>query len=320
MDGQAQGRSERGADESTPLLRELVASDAQETHLSQSSANTAGSSASRQVAPDLLRGLLVALMAIDHTSFTMGGYPHGTSIHSEAAAQVVTNFTDALPYTLRTLTHLCAPGFTMLIGLGLVYFSASRVRQGWTVGRQIRHILVRALFIILVNTFSIQFFASASGRLYLLNAVLWALAIDYVIVGFLGLFIVVSLEPLLKRSFAKLVDARPSPPATTDEEQEQVKQRAADMAWHTVNLGLLLLSALALWVNIWTSPHQGECQVATTASDMASMVPSWGLMSAVARPMADGQDRCSSPSKVLWDFIFQQGESLLSFSFLLFRL
>lgn len=112
------------SNERTPLLASLAAGDGQETQAS-GVVNKRASSPARQIAPDLLRGLLMALMAIDHTSLTMGAYAHGTGVLGEQASQVIRQWNSDLAYTLRTLSHLCAPGFAMLLGMGVAYFTAS---------------------------------------------------------------------------------------------------------------------------------------------------------------------------------------------------
>jgi hypothetical protein len=114
------------ANETTPLLAALVAGDAQEAQLSNVGANKEVTpSVARQIAPDLLRGLLMAFMAIDHTSLVFGVYPHGTGIVGETATTVIREWNGDLPYILRSLSHLCASGFTMLLGMGIAYFTAS---------------------------------------------------------------------------------------------------------------------------------------------------------------------------------------------------
>jgi hypothetical protein len=111
--------------ETTPLLSQLASNRNPETQLSNASNNTKRVSPGRQIAPDLLRGLLMAFMAIDHTSVTVGGYAHGTGVAGEEASHVITEWNSNLAYLLRTLSHLCAPGFTMLLGMGIAFFTES---------------------------------------------------------------------------------------------------------------------------------------------------------------------------------------------------
>lgn len=111
--------------ERTPLLASVNGNDGQETQVSGSLDRKKDVSTGRQIAPDLLRGFLMAAMAIDHTAVSMGAYPHGTGVQGEKASQVIVEWSSDLAYSLRTLTHLCASGFTMLLGMGVAYFVQS---------------------------------------------------------------------------------------------------------------------------------------------------------------------------------------------------
>lgn len=112
------------ATERTPLLASDAVNEAQETQLS-GVLNVKLKSPGRQIALDLLRGLLMVAMAIDHSSLTFNAYNHGTGIDSEEASHVITHWNSNLAYILRTFSHLCAPGFTMLLGVGIAFFTES---------------------------------------------------------------------------------------------------------------------------------------------------------------------------------------------------
>lgn len=124
MEDGSKSRTNSAENESTPLLTSVSANDAQETQLS-GSLDRKKPLVTRQIAPDLLRGFLMAAMAIDHTAVSMGAYPHGTGVQGEKASQVINEWSSDLAYSLRTLTHLCASGFTMLLGMGVAYFVQS---------------------------------------------------------------------------------------------------------------------------------------------------------------------------------------------------
>lgn len=110
-----------GATEQTPLLATAITNEAQETELTGTLGSSKPASPGRQVALDLLRGLLMVLMAMDHTSVTTNAYVHGTGMMSEGATKVVTQWNNNLPYIMRTATHLCAAGFAMLLGVGISF-------------------------------------------------------------------------------------------------------------------------------------------------------------------------------------------------------
>lgn len=118
------------ADERTPLLDDggggrSNGEPSQETALSTLPSPSASKSTTRQVAPDLLRGVLMILMALDHTSVSLGAYPHGTGTHSEEASVPVTQWSAPLPFAMRSSTHMVAPGFSLLMGMGIAYFIES---------------------------------------------------------------------------------------------------------------------------------------------------------------------------------------------------
>ncbi|KAL8881224.1 MAG: hypothetical protein Q9198_001529 [Flavoplaca austrocitrina] len=86
----------------------------------------------RALSPDLLRGLLMVLQAIDHCSVSQGAWRHGVALESEQDGAIVMNWNHPVPWTARMLTHLCAPGFMFLLGMGIVYFGRSRSKLGWS--------------------------------------------------------------------------------------------------------------------------------------------------------------------------------------------
>ncbi|UZJ53015.1 hypothetical protein CBS101457_002335 [Exobasidium rhododendri] len=259
-------RNQQLADERTPLLTQIDNNDGQETQLS-GVVNKQAASLSRQIAPDLLRGLLMTLMAIDHTSVTMGGYAHGQGILGENASQVITEWNTNLAYTLRTLSHFCAPGFTFLLGMGVAYFVESRVVQGMKPLQFAKHFALRSLAIILVNLVAFSSLLFGQPHFIIMNVVLWALAIDYLIVGALCILLVFVVEPLLSEAFKRVLIARNSG------DQRVVEKRAFYAAYNVVNLFLLAASVVALWSSIWTSPNQGECRTSLSPTGWAEQGP-----------------------------------------------
>src|SRR5690349_21591826 len=80
----------------------------------------------RAMAPDLLRGLLMVLQALDHCAVALHTWEHGVALDMERDGVVVDSWNHATAWTIRMLTHLCAPGFFFLLGMGIVYFGRSR--------------------------------------------------------------------------------------------------------------------------------------------------------------------------------------------------
>ncbi|MBI2680140.1 MAG: DUF1624 domain-containing protein [Candidatus Solibacter usitatus] len=97
---------------------------------------------------DLLRGLIMVVMALDHVSLMVGRF-HS----SEMWAGAWTQYSSALPFLTRFVTHFCAPGFFFLMGVGASLLADARRKQGWSDGRIARFLLVRSLLLILVSMF-----------------------------------------------------------------------------------------------------------------------------------------------------------------------
>lgn len=97
---------------------------------------------------DVLRGLIMVVMALDHVGLMVGRF------HSqEMWAGAWTRYQSALPFLTRFVTHFCAPGFFLLMGAGMALMAGARARQGWTDGHITRSIVTRGLLLVVVATF-----------------------------------------------------------------------------------------------------------------------------------------------------------------------
>ena len=86
--------------------------------------------ARRIAALDQLRGTIMVLMALDHASYFIA------RMHSrEFWGTALPDYADALPFVLRAATHICAPGFFLLMGAGMAMLSEARRASGWTPAR-----------------------------------------------------------------------------------------------------------------------------------------------------------------------------------------
>lgn len=83
------------------------------------------STSTRYHSVDALRGLLLMIMAIDHSSAVIARQ-HA----SEFWAGAMSAYTDAFPFLTRWITHLCAPGFFFLMGAGIYWSAAAREHAG----------------------------------------------------------------------------------------------------------------------------------------------------------------------------------------------
>jgi uncharacterized membrane protein len=97
----------------------------------------------RWLSLDAMRGLIMVLMALDHASFFVA------KMHShEFWGSALPRYDSAIPFLFRAATHLCAPGFFLLMGAGMAFFIAGRVRGGWGNWRIARFFVTRGLLLI----------------------------------------------------------------------------------------------------------------------------------------------------------------------------
>lgn len=97
----------------------------------------------RLQALDVLRGLIMILMALDHASYFVAG------VHrSELWSRPLPVYTGVLPFLTRLVSHFCAPGFFLLMGAGMALFASARGRDGWTGRRISLHLALRGLILI----------------------------------------------------------------------------------------------------------------------------------------------------------------------------
>lgn len=111
-----------------------------------------GHKAARLLPLDALRGSLVVLMALDHANHFIA-QQHSPGEYWGGRVPV---YHDALTFLTRLVTHLSAPGFFFLMGVGMVLFANSRRKQGRSRWLVIRHFLMRgglliALQLLIVN-------------------------------------------------------------------------------------------------------------------------------------------------------------------------
>jgi len=110
--------------------------------------NTKKTITKRLTSLDALRGLIMILMALDHASFFIARVHPG-----EFWGRPLPDYTSILPFLTRFVTHICAPGFFFLMGVGMVLFAVSRSRLGWSQGRITRFFAIRGLLLIVLNHF-----------------------------------------------------------------------------------------------------------------------------------------------------------------------
>lgn len=102
--------------------------------------------ANRFASIDALRGSIMILMAIDHTTAFIARQ-HGSEFWNGA----IPVYTSPLAFLTRFVTHLCAPGFFFLMGAGVWCFAASRLQAGWSRSQVIRRTAFRGLVLLLLG-------------------------------------------------------------------------------------------------------------------------------------------------------------------------
>ena len=128
---------------------------------------------------DALRGLIMIVMALDHTRefFHIGAM----SFQPED----LTRTTTALFFT-RWITHICAPVFMFTAGLGAFLWLRHGLRRGRTVSQLSHFLWKRGLWLVLLELTALRFamnFTFVNGIVFL--SILWALGWSMVALGFL---------------------------------------------------------------------------------------------------------------------------------------
>ena len=106
----------------------------------------------RFFAVDALRGLIIIFMALDHANYFIA-HQHSSGEYWGGTLPV---YDSLLAFMTRFITHLAAPGFFFLMGVGMLLFAQARGKSGWGKWAVIRHFLIRgavliALQLLLVN-------------------------------------------------------------------------------------------------------------------------------------------------------------------------
>jgi uncharacterized membrane protein len=122
---------------------------------------------------DALRGLVMIVMALDHTR----EYFHSGAMTFQP--DDLTRTTAALFFT-RWITHICAPVFMFTAGLGAFFW----MRRGRTLSQLAHFLWKRGLWLVVLELTVLRF-AFSFGRGVVLLSILWALGWSMVALGFL---------------------------------------------------------------------------------------------------------------------------------------
>ena len=192
----------------------------------------------------------------------------------------------------------------MLVGMGLAYWSHSYVvvkQQSW--GALTKHLSYRALAILVLNM-AAYWYVAFEG-FWMLNAVLWAFAIDYFLVGLLAVSLQRHVEPALEQA---LSTAKPSPASANGESPSRNANPSSTRAPSAllIDASLLGLSAVLTWLCIWLAPTHGRCPAAAASPTRNLLIE--GAVHAQS-PWTDAPD-CALEWNLLYRFFFEDGGTL----------
>jgi uncharacterized membrane protein len=138
----------------------------------------------RLLAVDALRGLLIVVMALDHANHFVA-QKHSSG---EYWTGLFPSYDQALPFLTRLITHIAAPGFFMLMGVGMLLLARSRQRKGWSRWQILRHFWIRGLLLIALQVLVVNRaweFSPGGWGVELYIGVLFALGGAMIVASFL---------------------------------------------------------------------------------------------------------------------------------------
>lgn len=95
---------------------------------------------------DYARGLIMVLMAVDHAHYFIIREQVG-----EFWGVALPFHQNIISFLSRFIAHICAPGFFFLLGIGIVLFSESRLKLGWSKAKISGFLIKRGLILILLQ-------------------------------------------------------------------------------------------------------------------------------------------------------------------------
>ncbi len=102
----------------------------------------------RYLSIDVLRGIIMIIMALDHVIGALAIHP---ATEVSFANNMFPGYISGIQQWSRLLTHLCAPGFQLLAGIGLAMSVARAQQAGTTSGKITSDLLNRAQVLILAD-------------------------------------------------------------------------------------------------------------------------------------------------------------------------
>lgn len=131
---------------------------------------------------DLLRGLIMIMMAFCHTRDYIGADDYENVYWNTNASWSGTLGIDILQ---QFFTIIVPGGFFMLMGIGIVYFYRSRLKSGWTLEKTMRYLFIRGFVLIALQLTLLQAFEIISqGTVFFYMGVLFALGCCMLVASF----------------------------------------------------------------------------------------------------------------------------------------
>lgn len=124
-------------------------------------------------AVDLVRGLIMIMMAFCHTRDYIGSHGY-ENVYWDTSLQW--QGTSGIHVLQQIFTLIVPGGFFMLMGIGIVYFYHSRINSGWSLAKTLRFLLVRGFLLIVLQMTLLQAFEMMAERtIFIYMGVLFAL-------------------------------------------------------------------------------------------------------------------------------------------------
>jgi uncharacterized membrane protein len=119
-----------------------------------------GRSHDRLFAVDALRGLIIVFMALDHANMFIA-HKHSPGEYWGSGFPI---YYDSVAFLTRFVTHLSAPGFFFLMGVGMFLFADARQKRGWGKWAVIQHFLIRGAILIMLQVLVVNRAWELSGE------------------------------------------------------------------------------------------------------------------------------------------------------------
>jgi len=207
------------------------------------------------LALDLLRGLLLAL----HADESIALFLRSDQESDENWYSRQESWSESPLYALRLLANPAAPGFMLLMGVGVVLFQQSRLQLGWTRWQLLRRYAVRGGMMMLFNVLlRIDFTVREDGSSIIENLLLWSFGIDLFLLGCTAIALHTFERHVVNRylGVVERKDYQEDEPFLAGSQDDE-GLKAESIAYHLGNAGLAVLAGLFFMMNMLAVPPYG---------------------------------------------------------------